>query len=165
MQSTQTASLDSHKCPCFCLFDCCFIQQFLSTTPLTKLTRNPEKSLVPTLCDILQPCCVPWIFSVRLSFFCFFHSHNFILTNAIKETTINHNSERKTNNRMATLTTTNNTTTLTTSTMKSPLKHLHNRWSHLGHLVKHLTIMYSMSIWMTPRACLYKSTVMHLKRN
>ena len=33
------------------------------------------------------------------------------------------------------------------------------------HLVKHLTIMYSMSIWMTPRACSYKSTVTHLKRN
>ena len=38
------------------------------------------------------------------------------------------------NNRMATLTTNNNTTTLATSTMKSPLKCLHNEWSHLGHL-------------------------------
>ena len=38
------------------------------------------------------------------------------------------------NNRMAMLTTNKDTTTLTTSTMKSPLKHLHNEWSHLGHL-------------------------------
>ena len=30
---------------------------------------------------------------------------------------------------MSTLTTTNDTTTLTTSTMKSPLKCLHNEWS------------------------------------
>ena len=35
---------------------------------------------------------------------------------------------------MAMLTTTNDTTTLTTSTIKSPLKCLHNEWSHLGHL-------------------------------
>ena len=39
--------------PCFCVFDCCFIQQFHSTTPLAKLTRNPEKSLLPTLCDFV----------------------------------------------------------------------------------------------------------------
>ena len=38
------------------------------------------------------------------------------------------------NNRMATLTTNNNTTTMTTSTMKSPLKCLHNEWRHLEHL-------------------------------
>ena len=44
MQNTQTASLDSCKCPCIYLFDCCFIQQFLFTTPLAKLTRNPELS-------------------------------------------------------------------------------------------------------------------------
>ena len=37
------------------------------------------------------------------------------------------------NNTMATLTTNNNT-----STMESPLKCLHNEWSHLWHLVKHL---------------------------
>ena len=42
--------------------------------------------------------------------------------------------KEQTNNRMAMLTTTKNTTTLTTSTMKSPLKCLHNEWSHLGHL-------------------------------
>ena len=35
---------------------------------------------------------------------------------------------------MATLTNNNNTTTLTTSTMKAPLKRLHNEWSHLEHL-------------------------------
>ena len=35
---------------------------------------------------------------------------------------------------MAMLTTHNDTTTLTTSTMKLPLKRLHNEWSHLGHL-------------------------------
>ena len=38
------------------------------------------------------------------------------------------------NNRMAMLTTNNNTTTLTISTMKSPLKCLHNKWSFLSHL-------------------------------
>ena len=38
------------------------------------------------------------------------------------------------NSRMATLTTNSDTTTLMTSTMKSPLKHLQNEWSHLGHL-------------------------------
>ena len=35
---------------------------------------------------------------------------------------------------MATLTTHNDTTTLTTSTMKSPLKRIHNEWSRLGRL-------------------------------
>ena len=47
------------------------------------------------------------------------------------------------------------------------LKIGHNYRMSFGmlHLVKHLTIMYSMSIWMTPRACSYRSTVMHLKRN
>ena len=38
------------------------------------------------------------------------------------------------NNRMAMLTTNNDTTTLMTSTMKSPLKCLHNEWRCLGHL-------------------------------
>ena len=33
------------------------------------------------------------------------------------------------------------------------------------HLVKHSTIMYSMSLQMIPGECLYKSIVMHLKRN
>ena len=36
--------------------------------------------------------------------------------------------------RVVTLTTNNDTTTLMTSTMKSPLKCLHNKWRHLGHL-------------------------------
>ena len=45
MQRTQTASLDSCKCPCICLFDCCFIQKFHFTSPMAKLTRDPEKSL------------------------------------------------------------------------------------------------------------------------
>ena len=53
MQSTQTASLDSCKCPCFCVFDCCFIQQFLLSTPLAKLTRNPEKKHCVTFCDLV----------------------------------------------------------------------------------------------------------------
>ena len=35
---------------------------------------------------------------------------------------------------MVMLSNNNNITTLTTSTMKSPLKWLHNEWSHLGHL-------------------------------
>ena len=55
MQNSQTASLDSCKCPCICLFDCCFIQQFLFTTPLAKLTRNPELSpllIIVTSCDL-----------------------------------------------------------------------------------------------------------------
>ena len=70
MQSTQSASLDSHN---FCVFDCCFIQQFHSTTPLAKLTRNPEKSLVPTLCDIVTLLCALWII------FCYFRGvHNIL---------------------------------------------------------------------------------------
>ena len=43
--------------PCFYVFDCCFIQQFHSTTPLAKLTRNLEKSLVPILCDFVTLLC------------------------------------------------------------------------------------------------------------
>ena len=54
--------------PCFCVFDCCFIQQFHSTTPLAKLTRNSEKSLVPTLCDFCDLVeCHFELFSVRLT--------------------------------------------------------------------------------------------------
>ena len=67
MQSTQTASLDSHQCPCICLFDCCCIQQFLYTTPLAKLTRNPEKILFNycvASCDLVESI---WSFSVRLT--------------------------------------------------------------------------------------------------
>ena len=51
----------------YCQFDCCFIQQFLSTTPLAKLTRNPEKSLFDCCvasCDLVESL---WIFSVRLT--------------------------------------------------------------------------------------------------
>ena len=47
--------------PCFCVFDCCFIQKFHSTTPLAKLTRNPEMSLVPTLCDFVTVFSTLWI--------------------------------------------------------------------------------------------------------
>ena len=47
--------------------------------------------------------------------------------------TINHISEA-TNDTMAMSTTNNNMTTLTTSTLKSPLKFLHNEWIHVGHL-------------------------------
>ena len=50
--------------PCFCVFDCCFIQQFHSTTPLARLTRNPEKSLVSTLCDFVTLLCHFGFFSV-----------------------------------------------------------------------------------------------------
>ena len=60
MQGTQKASFDSHKCPCIYLFDCCFNQLFLSTTPLAKLTRNPEESLfdhcLPS-CDLVESLC------------------------------------------------------------------------------------------------------------
>ena len=57
MQNTQRASLDSCKCPCICVFDCCFIQQFpLSTFPLTKLTRSSELNrlliIIVTSCNI-----------------------------------------------------------------------------------------------------------------
>ena len=32
------------KCPCFCVFHCCFIQQVLFTTPLAKLSRTRKES-------------------------------------------------------------------------------------------------------------------------
>ena len=53
--------------PCFCVFDCCFIQQFHSTTPLAKLTRNPERSLVPTLSDFVTLLSHFGYFPVRLT--------------------------------------------------------------------------------------------------
>ena len=62
MQRTQTSSLDSHKCPCICEFVCCSIQQFLSTTPLAKQTRNLEKSHFHhcvASCDLVESL---WIF-------------------------------------------------------------------------------------------------------
>ena len=43
--------------PCFCVFDCCFIQQFHSTTPLPKLTRNKKVVLCRhcvTFCDLVE---------------------------------------------------------------------------------------------------------------
>ena len=61
MQSTQTASLDSCKCLCICLFDCCFIQQILFYNCTGKTNKEPriESFTIIVLC-LVTLVCRPW---------------------------------------------------------------------------------------------------------
>ena len=61
MQSTQTASLESCKCPLFSLY---LIVVSSSNNSTGKTNKKPEKSLVSTLCDFCDLVVPFWIFSV-----------------------------------------------------------------------------------------------------